>query len=245
MSSIVDFAYQLFVEKLPYATMAVFIFGIILNLRRWYKRPRGNEERHSFLVVPALKYVILDVVLFRKVFKTRKLTWLTLILFHFAAGGIIFGHLRGFKIWSVSMFAPLGEEAVAFIVEILPVYMGYLFIATIIVLLGRRIFLEGKQLESLPNDYIALILLLITSILGQGMRVIPPETVADGVHEIVFIPNLIVLHLEKYPSFHWFYLHTLFTQLFIAYIPYSKLIHIYTGVVSSALYGSRRTRYGI
>lgn len=245
MNSIIDVAYQFFVEKLPYVTIVMFSIGILLNIRRWYYKPKEKNGKQRFFTASALKYVVLDVVFFRKVYKTCKLTWLMLIIFHFGAAGIIFGHLRGFKVWSVSMFTPFGEAAVTFIVEVLPVYMGYLFIFSILILLGRRILLEGKQLESMSNDYVALVLLLITSILGQGMRIIAPESAADGVHEITFIPNLIVLHLEKYPSFHWFYLHILFTQLFIAYIPFSKLVHIYTGVISSALYGSRRRRYGI
>ena len=240
----VDAIYQFFVEGLPYITITLFFLGVVLNIRRWYGAP-NEKKKGRFSPIAAIKYLILDVVLFRKTFKTNKTTWIVLFLFHLGVAGIIFGHLRGFKIWSVSLFAPLGETAVEFIVEILPIYMGYMFIATMVILLVRRFLLEGRKLESLSNDYIALILLLVTSILGQGMRLFPPEQAAIGTHDVVFIPNLIVLHLEKIPSFHWFYLHILFTQLFMMYIPYSKLVHIYTGVFSTALYGSRRARYGV
>jgi len=47
------------------------------------------------------------------------------------------------------------------------------------------------------------------------------------------------------PSHHWFFLHVLFTQLLVMYIPFSKLVHVVSGVVTSALYGSRRREYGV
>jgi nitrate reductase gamma subunit len=47
------------------------------------------------------------------------------------------------------------------------------------------------------------------------------------------------------PSYHWFHIHVLMTQLFVMYIPYSKFIHIISGVMTSAIYGSRRKQLGI
>ncbi len=244
LNSFVSLLYAFFVEKLPYITVAVFLMGIALRTLRWLSAPR-NSQGARFSLSSAIKYVILDVIFFRKTFKWDKVTWLVLFLFHVAAGGILFGHLRGFLIWSAEMFYPLGLAVAEFMVHILPIYMGWLFIATQVLLIIRRGMSENKQLLSLPNDYLALILLLITSILGQGMRIIPPEAIPTHTYSVVFIPGLVVLHLEKVPSFHWFFLHVLFTQLFFMYIPFSKLVHIYSGVISSFLYGSRRAEYGI
>ncbi|MBC8498558.1 hypothetical protein H8D40_06170, partial [Candidatus Bathyarchaeota archaeon] len=64
-------------------------------------------------------------------------------------------------------------------------------------------------------------------------------------YSVVFIPNLIVLHLEKVPSHHWFFWHVLFTQLLVMYLPWSKLVHVVSGVATSALYGSRRRKYDL
>jgi len=244
LSGLTDILYPFFVEKLPYITIAVFLLGVALRAARWLSAPRDPGKR-PVSVFAAVKYVVLDVVLFRKTFKSDKVTWLILFLFHVAAGGILFGHMRGFHLWSAEMFAPLGEWVAEFMVEVLPIYMGWLFIATQVLLLIRRGVLEGRQLLSLPNDYLALVLLLITTILGQGMRIFPPEAIPPETYSVVFIPGLIVLHLEKVPSFHWFFLHVLFTQLFVMYIPFSKLVHIFSGVITSALYGSRRAEYGI
>jgi nitrate reductase gamma subunit len=239
-----SFLYAFFVEKLPYVTIAVFLAGTLIRLNRWLSAPKDPKGPRIDPVV-SLKYIILDVVLFRKTYKTDKLIWLTLVLFHVGVGGILFGHMRGFHWWSAAMFEPLGHWVAEFMVHTLPIYIGWMFIATQIILLVRRGNLEKKQLLSLPNDYGALILLLITSILGQGMRIVPPEAIPTEIYNVVFIPGLIVLHLEKVPSFHWFFWHVLFTQLLVMYIPFSKLVHVITGVITPALYGSRRQEYGV
>jgi nitrate reductase gamma subunit len=236
--------YSFFVEKLPYITIAVFITGVILRLNRWLSAPKGHGDRQIDLV-SSFKYILLDVVFFRKTFKSDKVIWTTLILFHLGAGGILFGHMRGFYLWSASWFEPLGHGFAEFMVHTFPIYVGWIFLATQVVLLFRRVFLEKTRLLSLPNDYGALILLFVTSILGQGMRIFPPEAHPSQIYDVVFIPTLIVLHLEKVPSHHWFYWHTLFTQLFVMYIPWSKLVHVFSGVITPALYGSRRKNYDL
>ncbi len=244
MNDTLTILYSFFVEKLPYVTIVVFLIGVILRLHRWLGAAE-NFRGSRFNLSAAFKYIILDVVFFRKTFNTDKVTWLTVFLFHIGAGGILFGHMRGFKLWSAEMFSPLGHWLADFMVHTLPVYMGWIFLATQVALLLRRGVLERKKLQSMPNDYAALVLLLITSILGQGMRVFPPEAIPPETYSIVFIPRLIVLHLEKVPSHHWFFLHVLFTQLLVMYIPFSKLVHVISGIFTSAIYGSRRRDYGI
>ena len=244
MNGALSALYSFFVTKLPYITIAIFTLGVAYRLQRWLsapKDPTGPPINWS----SAIKYAVLDVVLFRKTFKTDKPMWLVLVLFHIGVGGILFGHMRGFHLWSASMFEVLGHGFAEFMVHILPVYIGWMFLATQLYLLYRRIRFEGKQLQSLNNDYIALIILIITSILGQGMRIFPPEVIPAETYSVVFIPRLIVLHLEKVPSHHWFFWHTLFTQLLVMYLPWSKLVHVISGIVTSALYGSRRRKYGL
>jgi nitrate reductase gamma subunit len=236
--------YSFFVEKLPYVTIAVFFIGTAIKLNRWLSTP-PSPEKTTLDLASALRYIILDVVLFRKTYKDDKPTRLVLILFNMIVGGIFFGHMRGFKWWSIQWFEPLGPWVTEFIVETLPFYVGWMFIATQVILLVRRWGLENKQHISLPNDYIAIVLLLLTSILGQGMRIFPPEAIPTEAFSVVFIPGFIVFHLDKVPSHHWFFWHILFAQLLIMYLPFSKLVHALSGVITTSLYGSRRKEYGI
>ena len=123
--------------------------------------------------------------------------------------------------------------------------MGWILIGSTFLLLVRRIRLENKQLHSLANDYGALLIILIAAIVGQGMRLFPPESIETITYSVVFIPKYIVLHLEAVPSYHWFHWHVLMTQLFVIYTPFSKFIHIISGVISPAFYGSRRKELDI
>jgi nitrate reductase gamma subunit len=232
------------VEKLPYITIIVFILGIVWRLNRWFSAPR-DQGKIKFDPISSIKYIILDVILFRKQFKTDKLTWFVIFVFHMCIAGIMFGHMRGFYWWSSSLFSPFGSDFTHFMIEVLPLYVGWIFIGTQVILLLRRAAFERKKLQSSPGDYLVLILLLVTSIVGQGTRIIPPEIIPPEVYDIIFIPGLIVLHLEKVPNDLWFSMHVLTTQLFVMYTPFSKLVHIFSGVVTPAIYGSRRKEYGI
>lgn len=244
MNNAVPAIYAFFVETLPYITIAVFSVGMLLRIQRWTNAPKDHNNP-KISIVDSIKYIIFDVMLFRKTYRRDKATWLLVFSFHASIGGILFGHMRGFHIWSASIFDPLGHWMADFMIHTLPIYMGWLLIGTTFLLLVRRFILEDKQLSSLTNDYIALIIVLLAAFVGQGMRLFPPEATSTEIYSIVFIPRLIVLHLEVVPSYHWFHWHVLLTQLFVMYTPFSKFIHILTGIVTPAIYGSRRKELGV
>ena len=149
--------YTFIVTKMPYITITLTLLGFALMLHRWLSAPKGPKGPPLNLGA-ASKYVFLDLVLFRKTWKTDKPTWLLVALFHWSAYGIIFGHLRGFGWWSIGLFEPLGHAFAEFMVETLPVYVGWVFVITTALLLVRRIAYEKTRLQSLPNDYVALVL---------------------------------------------------------------------------------------
>lgn len=244
MNTVISSLYVFFVERLPYITITVFVIGMYLRISRWRQAP-ADQHVPKLDLIESIKYVLYDVVLFRKTYKRDKITWLLVFAFHGSIGGILFGHMRGFHVWSASIFDPLGHWMVDFMIHTLPVYMGWILITTTALLLVRRIRLEDKQLHSLTNDYIALLIVLLAAIVGQGMRLFPPESIPTEIYSIVFIPRYIVLHLEVVPSYHWFHWHVLLTQVFVMYAPFSKFIHVLSGVISPAYYGSRRKELDI
>ena len=186
MNGIVASLYAFFVEKLPYITIAVFTAGMLLRIQKWRNAPRDHHNPKMDFV-ESIKYIVLDVMLFRKTFKRDKATWLLVFAFHGSIGGILFGHMRGFHLWSASIFDPLGHWMAEFMIHTLPVYMGYLLIVTTFLLLVRRFRLEDKQLSSLTNDYIALVLLLLAAIVGQG---VPPRLKGDPLRLGQVLTNL-------------------------------------------------------
>ena len=154
MNAAISTLYAFFVEKLPYITIMVFVIGMYLRISRWRQAPKDHHLPKLDLI-QSIKYIFTDVVLFRKTFKRDKLTWAQVFAFHGSIGGIIFGHMRGFHLWSASIFDPLGHWMAEFMIHTLPVYMGWILILTTTILLVRRIRLENNQLHSLTNDYIA------------------------------------------------------------------------------------------
>jgi len=245
MSFLDSAVYPFFVQRMPYLTILVFAGGMFLRVQRWWQgAPNGHGGRRLHPVA-SLKYFLLDVVLFRKTFRRNKGDWLLVFAFHGSVGAILFGHMRGFHLWSASMLGFLGEGWVEFMVHTLPIYMGWILIVSSLLLLVRRVRLEGRQLESLADDYLALTLVLAAAVVGQGMRLFPAVGGQVGPVDVVFIPRLIVLHLESPPSYHWFHWHVFLTQLFVIYTPFSKFIHILTGALSPMFYGSRRRELGL
>ena len=221
--------------QLPYFTLTVLILGFIFRIQRWLSGKKGEEI--GLKSYKAIKYVVkdwfLNLILFKKVFKRRKMMWLLILIFHFSAAAVLFGHLRGFGIWSADWFLFLGEKNVEFMVEILPIYMGGILAFATFVLLFRRIISNDVRSISWPDDYFAIIILILAIFTGMMTRL----TVA--VHQplkIEFIPGILILSIEKTPIDIWMDLHFLFTQIFFMYIPFSKLIHIISGILTSAFY---------
>ncbi|MDP6459638.1 MAG: hypothetical protein QF829_02460, partial [Candidatus Hydrothermarchaeota archaeon] len=147
--------YDFIITKMPYLTITLTALGFALMINRWLSAPK-DPAGPPLSLRAAAKFFFLDLVLFRKTWKTDKPTWALVALFHWSAYGIIFGHLRGFGWWSIGLFEPLGHAFAEFMVETLPIYVGWVFLITTALLFLRRVFYEKSKLRSLPNDYIAL-----------------------------------------------------------------------------------------
>ncbi len=221
--------------QLPYITLTVLVLGFIIRVQKWF---RGKKEGKTDLkLYKPIKYVVkdlfLNLFLFKNVFKKRRMVWFWILIFHFSAAAVLFGHLRGFNVWSADWFLFLGEGNVEFMVEELPVYIGGLFAFSIFALLLRRVISSDVRSISWLNDYLSIFIIIAAIFTGMMMRF------TLSIHQplvIEFIPGILVLSIEKTPMDIWMDLHFLFTQIFFMYIPFSKLIHIISGALTSAFY---------
>lgn len=108
-------------------------------------------------------------------------------------------------------------------------FWGVVLLAGVTVALFRRYVLHTEQLETLAEDSIALWFLLLVSLSGfaaEGVRVALGEGQALGWafagRLFTWVPGL--LGIEDTMSGFW--LHGIISLLFIAYIPYGKLLHL-------------------
>ncbi len=191
-----------------------------------------------------LARMALEVLTFRSLFRNTKfeltedrrliygtgssqLLWLAAMAFHWCFLIILLRHLR-FVTEPVLCFVPLIQELDGFLQIGAP--RLYLTSIIIVVALGflfvRRIMTPQLRYISLPSDYFALFLLLGVTISGDLMRYFTKVDVVK-VKELVmglvtFQPDLSVLQEIGLP----FYIHLFLVSVLVAYLPFSKMMHM-------------------
>ncbi len=120
---------------------------------------------------------------------------------------------------------------------------GLLLIFGIILALFRRLFFLPNFLRNIFEDNVILILLLILAIQGfllEGLRISYFEPSFEKFSFVGYLISKIFKHLTYDEITFWhriiWNVHTWTTMLFIAYIPYSKLSHIFTSTLNLIFY---------
>jgi len=120
---------------------------------------------------------------------------------------------------------------------------GILLIIALILALFRRLFFLPSYLRNILEDNIILILLLILAIQGfliEGLRIAYFKPEFEKVSFVGYLISSLFYNFSKEQIlfFHrilW-NIHAWTTMLFIAYIPYSKLSHIFTSTLNLIFY---------
>jgi len=215
---------------LPLITYIVFVLGIVLKLSSWVKRTYTISTKNNVLplqkltlpiILQSLLSTILRYVLQFKLLRSSYKLWVvSWIAFHIPILFIIFGHLRGFGIWSLEWFTWIASKE--FLAYILPTILGVMvMVALITILVYRLIYL--RPISSLGN-YIVLFLLILVITSGDLMR-FSSFTLEE---KIIVIPPGFTLRLEHTPNISLLMLHSILVQVLVMYIPFSPLLHIYT-----------------
>ena len=216
----------------PYISILFFLLGIFLKIRSWLDGEDWNYRGiHSFT---AGIRNILSLIAFKNLFDVNFYFWVLTLCFHWSAFAILFGHLRGFGVWTKDIFSFLGPETVNFLVMKLPIYMGFLCLISLTLLLARRVLIRHVKVLTGFWDYAVILLVLAVIASGMGMRLSPVESTTEL--NITFL-HFATLHLDYTPSQPWFLIHLFTAQALVACIPYSRMIHIISGFVASYLAG--------
>lgn len=214
---------------LPLITYTVFTLGVIFKLYSWFKRIHSTPSRNHTLplkkltlsiVLQSLTSVIsryiLQVKLLRSSYRLWMVSW---AIFHVPILFIIFGHLRGFGVWSLEWFTWIASKE--FLAYTLPTVLGVIVMVALATLIVYRI-IYLRSVSSLSN-YITLLLLILVVIGGNLMRISPytPE------EKVIVIPPGFTLRLEHTPNISLLVFHSILVQFLVMYIPFSPLLHIY------------------
>lgn len=214
-----------------YVAVAVFIIGVTFQIYQWLGAPK-TRIKTGYFPKPAttgerwLK-VAEDSFVFPEVIKFDRWMWFFTILFHFGLLSAFVGHLRLLQEFTplVSLLGPKGMDRFA---SWSGGFMGVVLIAGLLYYLLRRLNFPFREL-SVSEDYILLILLILTVIMGNLMRFFGDIPVADY---RTYLQSLLIFR-PAFPealaasSTKWaLILHVLFANLVFIFFPFSKLVHV-------------------
>lgn len=226
-----------------YATEAaalVFLIGMINIIILW-RRGKGPSFKGGFKWGPAMKAVLTEAILGRKILKTSFIRWSVFI-------GVSMGFLALFSVFMVFYIFKstigldyLEPSSFQLVLDFLFDFFGILIMIGIVMSIVRRYILKAPQMENLTQDTIAVLFIFIIIISGfllEGFRfaTLPPSPVL----QYSFIGNIIGSFLKPFElpwtvyHFYLWIIHGLLSVAFVAYIPFGKIRHFIACPISIA-----------
>jgi nitrate reductase gamma subunit len=224
--------------------VVLFSYGMLTKLLIWR---RGKKDRHSRKKkIKVFKFLIYDAFLQKGILRLNPLRWVNymtlsmgfsalFILMLSIYGYVIAAQIRTFGIPS------LGGRILDFLMD----FLGLSILVGVILSALRRYVFKQPYLKTEVRDNVALLfvfLIVITGFLLEAFRIaVLPFSLKHSASFVGFTLALLFRDLPlNWTTFH-FYLwnfHFLLAFAFIAYVPYSKFVHIVTCPVTATV--SRR-----
>jgi nitrate reductase gamma subunit len=214
-----------------YVAVAIFIIGMAYQVYEWLRSPKTRIKTGYFPKPSAsgerwLK-VAEDSFIFPQVIEFDRWMWVFTILFHFGLLGAFVGHLRLLQEFTplVDLLGSKGMDRFAFWSGGL---MGIVLMGGLIYYLLRRLNFPFREV-SVPEDYILLVLLILTVVMGNLMRFAGDIHVGDY---RAYLQSLLSFRpafseaLTGSPTKWALVFHVLFANLVFILFPFSKLVHV-------------------
>jgi len=201
------------------ASAALFVVGLVGRVVKYANTPSPLKipTTPAPMNKPGVAWrMLLDVILFRSLFKGNKWTWIGGLIFHYAFLMVVLRHLRYFL---------YPEPAWVMQLQNVGIYAGIVLAVAVLYLLFRRTSVDRTVYISSLADYFILFLLLCIAGTGLLMKFYARPYLVDVKGFIFNVVTLNWLHISV-PLEPIFILHFLFVCMLIAYFPYSKLLHM-------------------
>jgi nitrate reductase gamma subunit len=215
-----------------YLALAVFVVGIGWKIYQWSTTPK-SPVRLGMFPKPATKggrilKMLKDTFIAPQSAKIEPVMWVFAFAFHIAALGAFVGHGRLIAEFPI-LPQILGEAGMNEFAAWSGSIAGVLMLAGVLFWIGRRTFGPYKNL-SVPEDYLLLALLFGVVIMGDHMRfvyghVIHAATYREWFHSLLTFRPAFPQELLTGNVGWSLGTHMLFTDLFLMYFPFSKLVH--------------------
>ena len=157
--------------------------------------------------------MLVEVTLFRALFRSNKWIWLFGWLFHVALLLVLLRHLRYFTEpvwWWVDLVQPFG------------IYAGFAMLAGLAGLWARRVLVDRVRYISSPSDHLMLALLVAIAASGLAMKYVAHT---DIVALKAFFLGLMVFDWQELPADPLLLVHLALVAVLLIVFPLSKLLH--------------------
>jgi len=157
--------------------------------------------------------MLLEVTLFRTLFRSNKWIWLFGWMFHVALLAVLLRHLRYFTepVWAwVALIQPFG------------LYAGFALLAGLLGLWARRVLVDRVRYISSPSDHLMLALLAAIAASGLAMKYLAHT---DIVALKAFFLGLMAFQWQPLPADPLLLLHLALVATLMIVFPLSKLLH--------------------
>jgi [DsrC]-trisulfide reductase subunit M len=157
--------------------------------------------------------MLLEVTLFRTLFRSNKWIWLFGWMFHVALLVVLLRHLRYFTepVWTwVALIQPFG------------LYAGFALLAGLLGLWARRVLVDRVRYISSPSDHLMLALLAAIAASGLAMKYVAHT---DIVALKAFFLGLMAFQWQPLPADPLLLVHLALVATLMIVFPLSKLLH--------------------
>lgn len=157
--------------------------------------------------------MLIEVTLFRALFRSNKWIWLFGWIFHVALLAVLLRHLRYFTepVWGwVALIQPIG------------LYAGFALLAGLAGLWARRFLVDRVRYISSPSDHLMLALLVAIAASGLAMKYLAHT---DIVVLKAFFLGLMVFDFQELPADPALLVHLALVATLMIIFPISKLLH--------------------
>ena len=157
--------------------------------------------------------MLMEVTLFRSLFRANKWIWLFGWIFHVALLVVLLRHLRYFTepVWHwVALIQPFG------------IYAGFVMIVGLAGLWARRFLVDRVRYISAPSDHLMLALLIAIAASGLAMKYVAHT---DIVALKAFFLGLMVFDWRELPADSVLLVHLALVAMLMIVFPLSKLMH--------------------
>jgi nitrate reductase gamma subunit len=258
-------------DGLSWAGIGIFGVGMLMAASVWLQGSIGGQQALSLptrlwrvfvafldlITTPRLFVLIwsfiVDGILHRKLFQKSKLHWLT---HAFMFLGIAVRMALGVFTWIMALLVPTASLTQILVNKSSPavalIYdgLGLLVILGAVLAVVRRYVARDKQFLTGGQDTVAIVLIGAIFLMGfvtEGARILVTD-LRPGLAVFSFVGYLFSLALGLIPAnwgavYGWlWYIHAGLVAALVAYLPFSKFIHILIGPIVAAVNSALKAR---